>query len=1174
MFTHFRSLQRHYGLHLIGLVLCCVFAVRPAGAQQGPLAGWPVTPVNDRTQQVAVTPMPRPSAGGLLARLEYRLRVLADAFQAGDAATLQTYANQPHINLAEGTVRVILEMQVDPQARPDGPPRAESIAAGQGQHVTLYHAPRVLIEPALARAIAATGATYETAYANWVQVVSPLTTLPALAALPGVERVRLPFPVQALDEPMRQAPNKPAVGSRTSEGVGLTHTSAWHSAGLDGSGVQAAVYDDGFTGWSAVQASGDLPAGANLVLHDFSATYSFNPDTAGYPHGTGCAEVAYDMAPGSTVHLYAAYTEVEFGNAVNDYITQVSGRRVASYSVGWVNTGPYDGTGSINSIINSAQSAGILWVNAAGNQQRSHWSGTATQYGTTNYLAFGSSNVQGLGPDTSHLYNFSAGETITLFLEWNDWNANRTGNQGHTDYNVYLLRYASGTWTSVAGSIADQCGTTTPPTETIVYTVPTAGNYGLAIVRYTTTACPNAFGHWMQLHSSLNPGANNLFWYTNACNSLLIPADGDSALTAGATFWNEDGLAPLYGLEPFGSFGPRNASGGGSPGAGVNKPDVVAPDGVSNMTSGASNGINWTTGGTGFWGTSAAAPHTAGMAATLWEANPAWTAAQIRAYLQNAALYKSDGSTCGGTESGTQNNRYGWGRIDLPTLTPTWTPTPTPTRTPTPTPTKTPTPTPTKTPTPTPTKTPTPTGTTTYTPTPTRTPTWTPTTPTVPPTDTPTFTSTPSPTHTPTPTKTPTPTPSPGTPPPTGTPLVRAPEVSAAPNSTITVAIDVQGLQAPGLGAATIEIHFDPAVLEATSCQVDPNHAFSSGTCNLHFLPGAVRFNLTSTAGVTGNPVLANLEFHVIGQPGASSVLDIVRVVFADPSGVTIAANEQDGAVHVGRHGDVNCDDHIDSRDAMFVLQYDVGLRAAGDQCPVPPENTLLLSMCDVNQDDHCNIIDALFILQCDVGLHNVLCPADQIPRASGQWPRASAPTPRAQPHAAIVQIGSATVSPGGSVTAPVTATLSGGELLGSVTMEVAYDPAVVTNTGCVPDPGGIFDGKICNRNFPNKVRFNVISTDGRTGTLVLANLTFFASGTPGACTPLTGTIEVFSDPNGLPIPYTLEQGQICLTVPSNVVLSDLGRDEQALPGLLLVMIFLLLTAALFLGFTIQRRRV
>lgn len=50
------------------------------------------------------------------------------------------------------------------------------------------------IRPHLAAAIAATGAIYETANGDLVQVVAPFASLEALAALPDVRMVRLPYP--------------------------------------------------------------------------------------------------------------------------------------------------------------------------------------------------------------------------------------------------------------------------------------------------------------------------------------------------------------------------------------------------------------------------------------------------------------------------------------------------------------------------------------------------------------------------------------------------------------------------------------------------------------------------------------------------------------------------------------------------------------------------------------------------------------------------------------------------------------------------------------------------------------------------------------------------------------------------------------------------------------------
>ena len=80
----------------------------------------------------------------------------------------------------------------------------------------------------------------------------------------------------------------------------------------------------------------------------------------------------------------------------------------------------------------------------------------------------------------------------------------------------------------------------------------------------------------------------------------------------------------------------------------------------------------------------------------------------------------------------------------------------------------------------------------------------------------------------------------------------------------------------------------------------------------------------------------------------------------------------------VDSDGDVNCDSLVNVVDALFVLQFEVGLRVDSGGCPLPspPPDTLNVAVCDVTGDTDCNVVDALFILQCEVGIPNVLCPA------------------------------------------------------------------------------------------------------------------------------------------------------------------------------------------------------
>ncbi|RIK26534.1 MAG: hypothetical protein DCC52_10185, partial [Chloroflexi bacterium] len=65
-----------------------------------------------------------------------------------------------------------------------------------GRTVEIQREPPIAIRADLAQAIAATGAVYETAYQNQVQVLAPFASLEALTKIPGARFVRLPYAAQ------------------------------------------------------------------------------------------------------------------------------------------------------------------------------------------------------------------------------------------------------------------------------------------------------------------------------------------------------------------------------------------------------------------------------------------------------------------------------------------------------------------------------------------------------------------------------------------------------------------------------------------------------------------------------------------------------------------------------------------------------------------------------------------------------------------------------------------------------------------------------------------------------------------------------------------------------------------------------------------------------------------
>jgi hypothetical protein len=204
--------------------------------------------------------------------------------------------------------------------------------------------------------------------------------------------------------------------------------------------------------------------------------------------------------------------------------------------------------------------------------------------------------------------------------------------------------------------------------------------------------------------------------------------------------------------------------------------------------------------------------------------------------------------------------------------------------------------------------------------------------------------------------------------------VVRMGSGSAPPGNSVTLTLDVVNIPDPGLGAFTIDISYDSAIVTPTAFAAGP--ALDNVDCNLAYATNTVRCSgLRAAAGAVGDVALVNLTFEVDAGAvlGAQSPLTVGVVELVDVDGYDIGAGTQDGTITAGLCGDVNCDGVVNVVDALFILQYEVGLRDGSDQCPAPSGH-LYLPACDVNCDAACNVIDALFVLQYEVGLRPELC--------------------------------------------------------------------------------------------------------------------------------------------------------------------------------------------------------
>lgn len=404
--------------------------------------------------------------------------------------------------------------------------------------------------------------------------------------------------ITLLDEVKRvRRPGIPMPFRVESEGVQAVGASLLHNLGLRGRNVKVAVLDLGFNVY-------DPEISENVQEY---RSFRFDGDITGgseesMNHGTACAEIVVDMAPESELYLYNFETDVEYLMAVDYAISR--NVDIISMSVGFLNVGPYDGSNHVAQAADEAQAHGVFFVSAAGNEARSHWSGV--------FKDDDNDGLHNFTPDDEENdVSVEKGSLLTVFLSWEDWPS--TAN----DYDLYLY---GGPFNEILAVSDEAQNGSQPPVESIAYHAVWPGTYRI-VIRKAGSAAP------MKMHLFTN---FELEHYVQE-GSVVPPGDASGAFTVGAV--NLDGE-----LEPYSSRGPTVD--------GRIKPDITAPDGVS----------TWIYGGERFYGASASAPHVAGAAALLLEAEPNLTPQDLKRILEETAV---DRGVSG------KDNEYGAGSLDV-----------------------------------------------------------------------------------------------------------------------------------------------------------------------------------------------------------------------------------------------------------------------------------------------------------------------------------------------------------------------------------------------------------------------------------------------------------------------------------------------------------------------------
>jgi subtilase family protein len=480
---------------------------------------------------------------------------------------------------------------------------------------------------------------------------------------------------------------------------------------------------NGFTADYATDVStGALPSGVNVLAEPYTPSgpsptgdclnYGAPTQTPFTDEGRAMLQIVHAVAPGASLAFYTAEnSEADFANGIG--ALAAAGAKVIADDVGYFDE-PFFQDGIIAQAIDAVEAKGVAYFSAAGNDGTLSYENTAPSF----------TAVSASGPNSGeHLLNFDPtgatdttslpvtipalppGDFVAVVVEWDQpyvtgCTADPTSLCSGSSSGIDLCitgGTGSDTITDYDGTAASCTGPDAvggDPYQILLIGNPAnaAGNSAQQTFNIIVGLAANVRGTIVpgRVIVSVEDGGLGSTINAFATNSATIQGHPGAAGAAavGAAFYFD---SPQCGTSPaeLESF----SSAGGAPilfdTAGVTltapivrqKPDFIGPDGVNNTFLGFTLASGGETGASGllnttisecqnnpsypnFFGTSAAAPHAAGIAALMLQANAAATPALIYSSLRNSALPMS------GTTPNF-NSGYGFIRADTAFVVPT-----------------------------------------------------------------------------------------------------------------------------------------------------------------------------------------------------------------------------------------------------------------------------------------------------------------------------------------------------------------------------------------------------------------------------------------------------------------------------------------------------------------------
>lgn len=453
-----------------------------------------------------------------------------------------------------------------------------------------------------------------------------LGSLDALAAMPEVRKITqgIPYLTSKVN---------------TSEGD-TTHGANLARAfyGVSGTGVKVGVLSDGVDSLAALEASGDLPASVTVL-----------PGQAGSgDEGSAMLEIVHDLAPGAQLFFATADPdESTFAQNIRDLRT--AGCDIIVDDVIYLDESPFhDGQqaglnstmGIIAQAVNNVTTAGALYFSSAGNEGNQDdltsgtWQGDYKSTAAADPAPLAGANLHDFGDGGNSILVMFGGGNPPI-LTWSD-----PLDTAADDYDLYDMDGGLTTIFDASTDTQDGTGGDDQPFEIIG-----GGTFSGERLLVDKFAGSGRFLDLELFRGTLDSTlttSGSTHGHSSTANAFSV-----AATPASTAFQPGDPTGPYPSLftvanvnETFSCDGPRKlfyqadgtpfTPGDFSSTGGIvrQKPDITAADGVSCAAPGFSP----------FFGTSAAAPHAAAIAALLKSAVPSLTPAQIRTALISTAI--------------------------------------------------------------------------------------------------------------------------------------------------------------------------------------------------------------------------------------------------------------------------------------------------------------------------------------------------------------------------------------------------------------------------------------------------------------------------------------------------------------------------------------------------------